>query len=178
MPLEGCGSSSSSGGSELAWWNNAWWIRAGSRVNSAGKRRVSRAVRQAVSGYRDKARNDMDKLMAYLQEAKLEHLSDNNREMASRQVGRQTEDAWNIDHDETARRAKGGKSTNTRKATSSASIGACKSREWPGTLVGLDMLSRRTPGFPSRKDPLHFPTLCGRVYHGSVLSSSSAFSRR
>ena len=135
-----------------------------------------------MSGYRDKARNDMDKLMACLQEAKLEHLSDNNREMASRQVGMQTEDAWNIDHDETARRAKGGKSTSTRKATSSVSIGACKSREWPGTLVELDMLSLRTPGFQSRKDPLHFPKFCGRVYHGSVLwyvcAASSAFSRR
>ena len=116
-------------------------------MNSAGKRRVSRAVRQAMNGQRDKVRNDMDKLMAYLQEAKLENLSDNNREPASRQVGMQTEDAWNIDRDETARRAKGGNSTNTRKATSSASTGACKTREWPGTPVGLDMLSLCTPGF-------------------------------
>ena len=30
--------------------NNAWWIKAGSRVNSVGKRRVSRAVRQVMSG--------------------------------------------------------------------------------------------------------------------------------
>ena len=72
MPLESSGSSGSSGGSEWAWWNNAWWIKAGSRVNLAGKRRVSRAVRQAMSGQRDKARNDMDKWMAYLQETKLE----------------------------------------------------------------------------------------------------------
>ena len=126
-------------------------------MNSAGKRRVSRAVRQAVSGHRGKERNDRNKLMAFLQEAKLENLSDHNRETASRQVGMQTEDAWNIDRDETARRAKGGKSTNTRKATSTASTSACKSREWPGTPVGLDMLGLCTPGVHPRRFHLIFP---------------------
>ena len=59
MSLDSSGSSS--GGSKWAWWNNAWWIRAGSRVNSAGKRWVSRAVRQAMGGQGDKVRNDMAK---------------------------------------------------------------------------------------------------------------------
>ena len=102
MPLESSGSSGSSGGSERAWWNNAWWIKAGQRVTSAGKRRVSRAVRQAMSGQGDKARNDMDKWMAYLQEAKLGNLSDNDRETADRQIVMQTEDTRNIDRDSKA----------------------------------------------------------------------------
>ena len=55
-------------------------------MNSAGKRRVSRAVRQAVSGQGDNSRNEMDKWMACFQEAKLENLSDNDREMAHRQI--------------------------------------------------------------------------------------------
>ena len=146
MPLESCGSSGSSGGSEWAWWNNAWLIKAGSRVNSVGKRRVSRAVRQAMSGQRDKARNDMDKWMAYLQETKFGNLSDNDRETADRQIVMHTEDTGNIDCDETARRAKGGNPTNSRKATSRASTAVGKTRVWPGTPVGLDMLSLYTPG--------------------------------
>ena len=146
MSSEGSGSSGSSGGSEWAWWNNAWWIKAGSRVNSAGKRRVSRAVRQAMGGQGDKARNDMAKWMAYLQEIKFGNLSDNDRKSADRQIVMQTEDTWNIDCDETARRAKGGNPTHSRKATSGASTAVGKTRVRPGTLVGLDMFCLCTPG--------------------------------
>ena len=76
-----------------AWWNVAWCIRTGSRMNSAGKRRVSRAVHQAMSRQGEQVRTDMNKLMAYLQDAKLENLSDNVRELAFRQAAvTQTED--------------------------------------------------------------------------------------
>ena len=44
MPWESCGSSSSSGGSDWA-----WWVRTGAKMNSASKRRVSRAVHQSLS---------------------------------------------------------------------------------------------------------------------------------
>ena len=165
MPLEGSGSSSSSGGSEWASWNGAWWIRTGSRMNLAGKRRVSRAVHQVMSRQGDKVRNDMNKLMAYFLEVKLENLSDNDCEMAFRQGVTQTEDAWNIDdertsrrastwdidHEKTARRAKGGQLASTRKATSGASTCACETREWPGTLFGLVIQNLRTPGFSPGK---------------------------
>ena len=87
-------------------------------MNLAGKRRVSRAGRQAMSGQRDKARNDMDECMAYLQETKFGNLCDNDRQTADRQIVMQTEDTGNIDCDETARRAKGGNPTNSRKAAS------------------------------------------------------------
>ena len=118
----------------------------GSRVNSAGKRRVSRAVRQAMSGQRDKAGNDMDKCMACLQGTKFGNLSDNDRETADHQIVMQTEDTGNIDCDETARRAKGGSPTNSRKATFSASTAVSETRVWPGTPVGLDMSSLCNPG--------------------------------
>ena len=162
MPLEGSGSSSGSSGSEWAWWNGAWWIRTGSRMNSAGKRRVSRAVHQAMSRQGEQARTDMNKLMGYLQEAKLENLSDNDRELAFRQIAdTQTEDTWNIDHMRTsrrasawnsdherrARRARGGQLASTRsKATNSASTRARETREWP--VCPLE--------FPARKVPLKF----------------------
>ena len=114
-----------------------------------------------MSRQEDKVRNDMNKLMAYLQEVKLENLSDNDREMGFRQGVTQTADAWNIDHErtsrrastwdidheKTARRAKGGQLGCTRKATSSASTCACETREWPGTPVGLDIQNLCTPGF-------------------------------
>ena len=95
MMVEGSGSRSGSSGSEWAWWNGAWWIRTGSRMNSAGKRRVSRAVHQAMSRQGEQVRNGMNKLMAYLQEAKLENLSDNDRELAFRQA---TADRRRMEH--------------------------------------------------------------------------------
>ena len=42
MIWEGSGSSSSSGGSDWAWWNGAWWVRTGATMNSESKRRVSK----------------------------------------------------------------------------------------------------------------------------------------
>ena len=86
-----------------------------------------------MSGQGDKARNDMEMWMAYLQETKFGNLSDNDREMAARQIVMQTEDTGNIDCDEKARRAKGGNPTNSRKATSSGSTAVGKTRVWPGT---------------------------------------------
>ena len=44
----GSGGSSGSGGNEWVWWNGTWWIRTKSRMNSANKRKVSRAVKQAM----------------------------------------------------------------------------------------------------------------------------------
>ena len=43
---EGSGGSSGSSGSEWVWWNGTWWIRTKSRMHSASKRKVSRAVKQ------------------------------------------------------------------------------------------------------------------------------------
>ena len=77
---------------------------------------------------------------------KFGNLSDNDGESVERQIVMQTEDTGNIDCDETARRAKGGNPTNSRKATPSASTAVGKTRVWPGTPVGLDMFSLCTPG--------------------------------
>ena len=46
---EGSGCSSRSSGNEWAWWNGAWWIRTKSMMNSASKRKVSRAVKQRLT---------------------------------------------------------------------------------------------------------------------------------
>ena len=139
MPSEG--ESSSSTGSEWAWWNGAWRIRTGSRMNSTGKRRVSRAVHQAMSRQGERIRTDMTRFMAYVNEAKMEHVSDNDRELALQQASiMQTEDAWDIDREGTARRARGWQLASTRnKATSSASACVRGARGWPRTPVGQDL---------------------------------------
>ena len=36
------------GGNEWVWWNGTWWIRTKSRMNSACKRKVAKAVKQAL----------------------------------------------------------------------------------------------------------------------------------
>ena len=45
MPWEGSGYSSGSSGNEWVWWNGAWWIKTKSKMNSASKQKVSRAVK-------------------------------------------------------------------------------------------------------------------------------------
>ena len=54
---EGSGGSSGCGGNEWVWWNGTWWIMTKSRMNSASKRKVLRAVKQAM-------RQDDEKLKA------------------------------------------------------------------------------------------------------------------
>ena len=47
MPL-GCEESeSSSGGGEWAWWSGAWWVKTKTRMNSASRRKVHRAISQS-----------------------------------------------------------------------------------------------------------------------------------
>ena len=48
MPL-GCEESeSSSGGGEWAWWSGAWWVKTKTRMNSASRRKVHRAISQSL----------------------------------------------------------------------------------------------------------------------------------
>ena len=61
---EGSGGSGGSGGNEWAWWNGTWWIRTKSRMNSASKRKVSRAVKQAIRQDDEKLEADLNRMMA------------------------------------------------------------------------------------------------------------------
>ena len=48
LPL-GCEESeSSSGGGEWAWWSGAWWVKTETRMNSASRRKVHRAISQSL----------------------------------------------------------------------------------------------------------------------------------
>ena len=48
MPL-GCEESESgSGGGEWAWWSGAWWVKTKTRMNSASRRKVHRAISQSL----------------------------------------------------------------------------------------------------------------------------------
>ena len=78
---EGSGGSSGSGGNEWVWWNGAWWIRTKSRMNSASKRKGSRAVKQAMRQDDEKLKADLNRMMTYLQQ----EMSDTDHEAARRQ---------------------------------------------------------------------------------------------
>ena len=55
--LLGCEESeSSSGGGEWAWWSGAWWVKTKTRMNSASRRKVHRAISQSLgkSGEKNK----------------------------------------------------------------------------------------------------------------------------
>ena len=91
---EGSGYSSGSSGNEWAWWNGAWWIKTKSRMNSASKRKVSRAVKQAMNRDDEKLKADLSRMMVYLKnEMKSENMSDTDREMTRRR--KSTEQASN-----------------------------------------------------------------------------------
>ena len=77
---ESGGGSSGSGGNEWAWWNGAWWIRTKSRMNSASRRKVSRAVKQAMRQDDEKLKADLNRMMTYLKE-----MSDTDHEATRRQ---------------------------------------------------------------------------------------------
>ena len=56
MPL-GCEESeSSSGGGEWAWWSGAWWVKTKTRMNSASRRKVHRAISQSLGKSSEKNR--------------------------------------------------------------------------------------------------------------------------
>ena len=56
MPL-GCEESgSSSGGGEWAWWSGAWWVKTKTRMNSASRRKVHRAISQSLGKSSEKIR--------------------------------------------------------------------------------------------------------------------------
>ena len=78
---EGSGGSSGSGGNEWVWWNGAWWIRTKSRMNSASKRKVSRAVKQAMRQDDEKLKADLNRMMTYLKQ----EMSDTDHEATRRQ---------------------------------------------------------------------------------------------
>ena len=81
MMCDGSGSSSCLGGSEWACWSGAWWNRTRSNMNSANKRKVSRAVKQAMDKEGDRLRADMNRMMKYLRdEMKMENTSNTDRE--------------------------------------------------------------------------------------------------
>ena len=65
---EGSGGSSGSGGNEWAWWNGAWWIRTKAGMNSASKRKVSRAVKQAMRQDDEKLKADLNRMMTYFKQ--------------------------------------------------------------------------------------------------------------
>ena len=48
MPLMCEESESSSGGGEWAWWSGAWWVKTKTRMNSASRRKVHRAISQSL----------------------------------------------------------------------------------------------------------------------------------
>ena len=82
---EGSGYSSGSSGNEWAWWNGAWWIKTKSRMKSASKRKVSRAVKQAMNKDDEKLKADLSRMMVYLKhEMRSEKMSDTDREMTRR----------------------------------------------------------------------------------------------
>ena len=56
MPL-GCEESgSSSGGGEWAWWSGAWWVKTNTKMNSASRRKVHRAISQSLGKSSEKIR--------------------------------------------------------------------------------------------------------------------------
>ena len=56
MPL-GCEESgSSSGGGEWAWWSDAWWVKTNTKMNSASRRKVHRAISQSLGKSSEKIR--------------------------------------------------------------------------------------------------------------------------
>ena len=77
---EGSGGSSGSGGNGWVWWNGTWWIRTKSRMNSASKRKVSRAVKQAMRQDDEKLNPDLKRMMAYLKH----EMSDTDHETTRR----------------------------------------------------------------------------------------------
>ena len=80
MLWEGSGYSSVSSGNDWAWWNGAWWIKTKSRMNSTSKRKVSRAVKQAMNKDDEKLKADLSRMMVYLKhEMRSENMSDTNR---------------------------------------------------------------------------------------------------
>ena len=82
---ERSGYSSGSSGNEWAWWNGAWWIKTKSRMNSASKRKVSKAVKQAMNKDDEKLKADLSRMMVYLKhERRSENMSDTDREMTRR----------------------------------------------------------------------------------------------
>ena len=82
---EGSGYSSGSSGNEWAWWNGAWWIKTKSRMNSASKRKVSRAVKQAMNKDDEKLKADLSRMMVYFKhELRSENMSVTDREMTRR----------------------------------------------------------------------------------------------
>ena len=90
MPWEGSGSSSGSSGNEWAWWNG----ETKSNMNSASKRKVSRAVKQPMNKEDERLKADLSRMMMYLKnEMKSENMSDMDREMTRRQ--KSTEQASN-----------------------------------------------------------------------------------
>ena len=94
MLWEGGGYSSGSSGNEWAWWNGAWWIKTKSRMNSASKRKVSRAVKQAMNREDEKLKADLSRMMVYLKnEMNSENMSNTDREMTRRR--KSTEQASN-----------------------------------------------------------------------------------
>ena len=68
-------------------------------------------------------------------------MRDNDRELALQQAAvMRTEDAWDIDREGTARRARGGQLASTRSnATRNASASVHGTRGWSGTPVGMDL---------------------------------------
>ena len=77
---KGSGGRSGSGGNEWVWWNGAWWIRTKSRMNSASKRKVSRAVKQAMRQDDEKLKADLNRMMTYLKQ----EVSDTDHEATRR----------------------------------------------------------------------------------------------
>ena len=77
---EGSGGSGGSGGNEWVWWNGTRWIRTKSRMNSANKRKVSRAVKLARRQDDEKLKADLNRMMACLKQ----EMSDTDHETTRR----------------------------------------------------------------------------------------------
>ena len=77
---EGSGDSSGSSGNEWVWWNGTWLFTTKSRMNSASKRKVSRAVKQAMRQDGEKLKADLNRMMAHLKH----EMSDTDHETTRR----------------------------------------------------------------------------------------------
>ena len=139
MPL-GCEESgSSSGGGEWAWWSGAWWVKTKTKMNSASRRKVHRAISQSLGKASEKNKlceektsgTDDDDAKSWRKLGKPEQMMFDSKK-SRRPRDEQADSANGVAHFRNASRAEGA-CVDTPVSSSGTQFLSKVARSWPGT---------------------------------------------
>ena len=147
-------------------------------MNSANKRKVSKAVQHAMNKEGERIKADLNRLMTYLRnEMRAENVSDTDRETAMQQARREratgveTENASDTDREATMRRIRREQATGARNdAMSSATASVHGNARVPRDSGRTGPATRQPRKLPARYVPLINPRLLALELNGAITS--------